>query len=213
MTDTRIMLVGGTLFDLARPETSAVTLHDLAYALGRICRFGGHTSRFYSVAEHCVHVARLVPFDLGRAALMHDAAEALIGDVTRPLKAMLPEYKLIEARIETSLASRFALAGDPPLAVHDPAVKAADLAMCAAEARALMPNAPGYWSGIGADLDLVPLARAVRIDCRRPEAATAWWLLAWNWFGYEENRDDHERWRAGGGIDAAGNRVEAAIDA
>lgn len=210
MTDTRIMLVGGTLFDLARPETSAVTLHDLAYALGRICRFGGHTSRFYSVAEHCVHVARLVPFDLGRAALMHDAAEALIGDVTRPLKAMLPEYKLIEARIEADLARRFALPGDPPLRLHDPAVKAADLAMCSAEARALMPNAPGYWVGLHYHH---ALASKVNIDCRRPEAATAWWLLAWNWFGYEENRDDHERWRSAGGIDAAGNRVEAAIDA
>lgn len=213
MTDTRIMLVGGTLFDLARPETSAVTLHDIAYALGRICRFGGHTSRFYSVAEHCVHVARLVPFDLGRAALMHDASEAFIGDVTRPLKAMLPEYKVIEARIEATLASRFAGERQPPLELHHSLVKAADLAMCAAEARFLMPNAPGYWSGIGADPALVALARGVRIDCRRPEAATAWWMLAWNWFGHDENREDHERWRSAGGIDADGTRMEASIDA
>lgn len=195
MTDTRIMLVSGTLFDLARPETSAVTLHDIAYALGRICRFAGHTSRFYSVAEHCVHVARLVPFDLGRAALLHDGSEALIGDVSRPLKSMLPQYKAIEARIETMLARRFALEGDLPLALHHPDVKAADLAMCAAEARALMPNAPGYWSGIGADPALAALARDVQIECRKPEAATTWWLLAWNFFGHDDNREEHERWR------------------
>ena len=136
-----------------------------------------------------------MPFDLGRAALMHDGSEALIGDVSRPLKSMLPQYKAIEARIETMLALRFALEGDPALALHHPDVKAADLAMCAAEARALMPNAPGYWSGIGADPALAALAREVPIECRKPEAATTWWLLAWNYFGHDDNREEHERWR------------------
>lgn len=198
MTDTRIMLVGGTLFDLACPEQSHLTLHDIAFGLGRVCRFAGHTSRFYSVAEHCVHVARLVPFKLGHAALMHDGSESLIGDVSRPLKAMLPEYKAIEARIEADLARRFAFPGDPPLELHHRDVKAADLAMCAVEARALMPNAPGYWAGIGADPALVAIARRAPIDCRKPEAATAWWLLAWNWFSHDENEAEHERWRADG---------------
>jgi hypothetical protein len=117
MTDTRIMLVSGNLYDLAAPEASPVSLHDIAYGLGRVCRFAGHTSRFYSVAEHCVHVARLVPLELGRAALLHDGSEALIHDISRPLKAMLPEYKVIEGRIEIDLARRFALPGALPCPV------------------------------------------------------------------------------------------------
>lgn len=98
MTDTRIMLASGVLFDLTNPAGSPMSLQDIAHGLGRVCRFAGQTNRFYSVAEHCFHVARLVPVELARVALLHDASEAFIGDVTRPLKALLPDYQAIEAR-------------------------------------------------------------------------------------------------------------------
>ena len=188
MADTRIMLASGTLFDLASPETSELTLYDIAYGLGRVCRFAGHTGRFYSVAEHCVHVARLVPVELARAALLHDASEAIIGDVTRPLKAMLPDYRRIEARLEGAIYDRFlegtkvAVPGSP----EAEAIKAADRAMCAVEARELMPHAPGYWEGIGADPSDVKRARAIRIQCDKPEFATMAWLRAWHWYGHAE---------------------------
>lgn len=186
MTDTRIMLVSGTLFDLLDPEGSALSLYDIAHGLGRVCRFAGQSNRFYSVAEHCVHVARLVPIALGRAALLHDGTEAIIGDVTRPLKSLLPEYRVIEARMEADIAGRFVEPGAPPLLLHDPLIKAADRAMCAIEARELMPHAPGYWEGIGADPDDVKRASRLRMNFDKPEFATVAWLRAWHWFGHAE---------------------------
>lgn len=186
MADTRIMLASGALFDLANPEGSDLSLHDIAYGLGRICRFGGHTSRFYSVAEHSVHVASLVPVDLARAALLHDASEAIIGDVTRPLKALLPDYRAIEARLEAMIALRFAPGNGGPLDLAAAEIKAADCAMCAVEARELMPHAPGYWEVIGADPADVKRARRIRLQCDRPEYATAAWLRAWHWYGHAE---------------------------
>lgn len=191
MPDTRIMLASGTLFDLANPEGSDLSLYDIAYGLGRVCRFAGHTGRFYSVAEHCVHVARLVPVRQARAALLHDASEAIIGDVTRPLKAMLPEYRAIEERLEHAIADRF-LGDDTEgkmfayYRMHTPEIKAADRAMCAVEARELMPHAAGYWEGIGADPADVERARRIRLQCDKPEFATMQWLRAWHWYGHAE---------------------------
>jgi hypothetical protein len=180
------MLASGTLFDLLDPEGSALSLYDIAHGLGRVCRFAGQSNRFYSVAEHCVHVARLVPVELGRAALLHDGAEAIIGDVTRPLKALLPEYRDIETRIENNIATRFGPGGDLFLDLHHPLIKAADRAMCAIEARELMPHAPGYWEGIGADPDDVKRASRYRLNFDKPEFATMAWLRAWHWFGHAE---------------------------
>ena len=184
MADTRIMLASGTLFDLANPEGSEIHLYDIAYGLGRVCRFAGHTGRYYSVAEHCCHVGRLVPVALGRAALLHDAAEAIIGDVTRPLKRMLPEYRAIEARLEAAIYARFRI--DLPAGEAKEAIKRADNAMCAKEARELMPYAEGYWEGIGADPEDVARTRMIRLQCDKPEFATMNWLRAWHWYGHAE---------------------------
>lgn len=187
MTDHRIMLVSGELYNLADPSGSKLTLNDIAHGLGMVCRFAGQASRFYSVAEHCVHVARLVPPQLGRAALLHDAAEAIIGDVSRPLKAMLPDYRTVEARIEFDIVDRFTPHGQPMIDIRHPAIKAADLAMCAVEAWFLMPPHPAYWAGIGADPDMVEKARArCRLNYDRPEYAAAAWLRAWHHYGHLE---------------------------
>lgn len=192
MTDTRIMLASGALFDILDPEGSEFTLHDIAHGLGRVCRFAGQTNRFYSVAEHCVHVARLVPMEHARAALLHDASEAFIGDVTRPLKALLPEYREIEARIEDAIASRFLSSFErsfvPSEFPADPLkaapIKDVDKAMCVLEARELMPNVPGYWSGIPVDPGVWDRVRNTRLNCDRPEYATTLWLRAWNRYGH-----------------------------
>lgn len=185
MTDTRIMLASGTLFDLTDPEGSEFTLHDIAHGLGRVCRFAGQTNRFYSVAEHCFHVSRLVPLEHKRAALLHDAAEAFIGDVTRPLKALLPEYKVIEARIEEAIQRRF-LGDLDGLIIHHPAIKAIDMAMCVAEARELMPNVEGYWSSMPVDPDAWRTVRDTRLNFDKPEYATSAWLRAWSKYSHWE---------------------------
>lgn len=185
MTDTRIMLASGELFDLTNPAGSPMSLQDIAHGLGRVCRFAGQTNRFYSVAEHCFHVARLVPVELARVALLHDASEAFIGDVTRPLKALLPDYQAIEARIEAAIEDLFLTRAERDLGgFKAPAVKAADLAMCLVEARELMPNVPGYWSSLPVDPAALDKARATRLNFDRPEFATAAWLRAWHRYGH-----------------------------
>lgn len=94
-----------------------VDINDIANGLGNICRFGGQCSRWYSVAEHSVLVSKYVeyytrkdPVDgLVLAALLHDAAEAYIGDVPTPLKRLLPGLRIIEERFEGAIKNAFGL--------------------------------------------------------------------------------------------------------
>lgn len=130
----------GTYFDFLNPQNSAIDIVDIAHALSNICRFAGHTSKFYSVAEHSVHVSYLVPPELALDALMHDAAEAYIGDVSSPLKALLPEYKSIERKIEHVIRRHFRLS-----LTLDTLVKQADMIMLATERRDLMPDLGDSW--------------------------------------------------------------------
>lgn len=76
------------------PDDATVDLGDVAHHLSLVCRFGGACSRHYSVAQHCVLVSRVVPATHALAGLLHDAAEAYIGDVVSGLKR-LPEYAFL----------------------------------------------------------------------------------------------------------------------
>lgn len=82
---------------------------DIAHALSQVCRYGGHTRRFYSVAEHGVLISRAVPEEDRPWGLMHDAAEAYLGDMVRPVKIGLQEYRDLEGRVLLAIASRFGL--------------------------------------------------------------------------------------------------------
>lgn len=140
MTNPSILLQSGNYFDFLHPERSVFTIQDIAHALSNLCRFTGHCRRFYSVAQHSVHVSRLVSSEFALAGLMHDAAEAFLGDVSMPLKSLLPDYREIESRVEQEIFRRFGL----PLVVPEP-VKAADMRMLAAERMAFMPNDDTEW--------------------------------------------------------------------
>jgi hypothetical protein len=109
-----IRLRSGTYFDFLNPQPDQFTLADIAGALSKICRFGGQCDHFYSVAEHSVHCCRQaradgLPLDTQLAVLFHDAAEAFVGDVVKPLKIMLPEYATIEDRVEAVIAEKFGI--------------------------------------------------------------------------------------------------------
>ena len=79
----------GLLINLNEPTEAMICIEDIASALSKICRFGGHSNAFYSVAQHSCLVAALAPDHLCREALLHDAAEAYLGDVIKPLKNKL----------------------------------------------------------------------------------------------------------------------------
>ena len=98
-------------------------IEDIAHALSLQCRFNGHCSDFYSVAEHSLRVSRLVEWlgntrDVVMTALLHDAAEAYIGDIVSPLKKELPDFTSIERVVESAIAERFSLLYPFPEVVH-----------------------------------------------------------------------------------------------
>jgi hypothetical protein len=86
---------------------SEFQLYDIAGALARQCRYGGHCMRFYSVAEHCVLVASKASDKNKFTALMHDASEAYLVDIPRPIKNLLPDYQRIEKTLMRALSDRF----------------------------------------------------------------------------------------------------------
>lgn len=92
----------GKPFDLFDPKPEQIDIHDIAIALSRIARYNGHTKEFYSVAEHCVIGSKLYPNITAKERLdilLHDAAEAYIGDIVDPLKKNFPWIKHIESNI------------------------------------------------------------------------------------------------------------------
>ncbi len=139
VTDHRIMLQSGRLFDLANPDANEIEIDDIAHGLAHTCRFAGQCKGFYSVAEHSVLVSNVVKH-AKLAALFHDAAEAFIGDMSKPLKLLLPQYAKIEKAIERSIFQRFGIEWPAPAEV-----KAADYSVMAAEQRIMMPVGTNEW--------------------------------------------------------------------
>lgn len=95
-----------------------IEIVDIAHSLSMQCRYGGHCLRFYSVAEHCVFLSYEASWNNRLWALMHDAGEAYVGDMPRPLKASMPQFKLIEEQAHKAIAHRFGLPYAIPAEVH-----------------------------------------------------------------------------------------------
>ena len=103
-----IKTVSDTTFSVIDPKPESILLDDIATALSNICRYNGHVPTFYSVAEHSAHVADLIfertaSRELALTGLLHDAAEAYVGDMVRPLKRH-PEYGAMHNKAEERIA-------------------------------------------------------------------------------------------------------------
>lgn len=123
------------------PHVQDFDIKDVAHHLANICRFGGATKKFYSVASHSVHVSHLCPPHLAFEGLLHDGPEAYLGDVIRPLKYQMPQYLDIEHYAWRMFAMRFGL----PLHIS-PEVKMADNIALVTERRDLLIHTENRWS-------------------------------------------------------------------
>lgn len=128
--DTTIPTASGKIFAPLKPTADMICIGDIAHQLAQENRWGGAAARPYSVARHSVALSRLVPPNLAKAALLHDAAEAYVGDQIRPIKHLLGDYDAIEARIKAVIFETY----DVDLAAaEDPSIKQADDFCCLME--------------------------------------------------------------------------------
>lgn len=146
-TPTTIWINGDRALDIMAPDPAAIDIRFLAGTLSRINRFNGRTPVPYSVAQHSLLVAGLLPARLRRHGLLHDAHEAILGDTTSPLKAALRQMTGTDAlsRLEAAwdAAIHRTLCLPWPLCGDDAAlIKAADMRALATEMRDLMDIPP-----------------------------------------------------------------------
>lgn len=135
----------GRYLDLADPKPDQFTMLDIASGLSKICRFGGQLEQWYSVAEHsllCSHMRTSI--EIKKALLLHDASEAFIGDVVKPLKIMLPAYQEIEQRLMAVIFEKYGV-DDPDETVM--AVDFVDKTMLFSEKRYFFRGRAETWPG------------------------------------------------------------------
>lgn len=133
---------GGKFFPLD-PKPEEIFIGDIAHALSLNNRFNGHTKWPYSVAQHSVLCAKYIEGNNNTklAALLHDATEAYIGDMIRPIKFYMQDFKEIEHKIEKVIMKKFGVVFDKQTQAE---VKTIDNLMCSAEKRDLHPTKT-YW--------------------------------------------------------------------
>ncbi|NIV36398.1 MAG: phosphohydrolase [Anaerolineae bacterium] len=113
----KIQTFTGRMVDPCNPDPADIDLEDVAHALSHLCRFTGHASVFYSVAQHSLWVCDWLAHRgakpvLQLAGLLHDASEAYLGDLNTPAKRQLRDYRDAEERVQRAVAEAFGLPFD-----------------------------------------------------------------------------------------------------
>jgi 5'-deoxynucleotidase YfbR-like HD superfamily hydrolase len=152
LTHSFIRTASGAVVYIEKPEqmrvTGVINITDIAHALSHSCRYNGHTSEFYSIAQHSCLIADLAEDRDAQWALLHDAAEAYMGDLVSPLKRAIKDvWKPLEARWDGVLRFHFdvwpgTLAGPARkllIEEQEKRVKALDILMLGREMIDLMP--------------------------------------------------------------------------
>jgi hypothetical protein len=169
------------------PRPDEVEIRDIAHALSNQCRYAGHTSRFYSVAEHCVLLARAVSPKNRLWALLHDASEAYLVDLPRPVKRSMPDYRAAEEAVMLAVRRQFFLVDPMPAEVH-----LADGRILTDERQQAMETPPMPWT---AEEQVEPLG--VTLQFWTPAMAEIQFLAAF------DRLFDPERYAARAGLPCA----------
>lgn len=141
-----VITYSGKRFNILDPNPADVKIEDIACALARQARFNGHTRFFYSVGQHSCLGAEISPTkEIALHMLFHDATEAYVGDLVSPVKALLPDFEIIESRIHWAISQAFNLEYPLPKVV-----KQIDRRLLATEVRDLITKDLQSWS-IGED--------------------------------------------------------------
>ena len=127
------------------PRPEDICIRDIAHHLSLCCRFNGACRVHYSVAQHSVMVANILPVHLKFHGLLHDATEAYVGDMVRPLKRSLPEYQSVEAMVWAAVVEKFGIQ-TAFRAECMMEVKEADDVALMTERRDLLLKSPMGWS-------------------------------------------------------------------
>jgi 5'-deoxynucleotidase YfbR-like HD superfamily hydrolase len=137
-----IQTFSGRKFHPLNPVIDAIVIQDIAHALSNQCRFSGHVKEFYSVAQHCVLVSYICDSHNALWGLLHDASEAYLVDVPRPVKrsGKFSAYLEFEKTMQDAICKRFDLHPEEPIDV-----KLADVKLLATEARDLMSPLHPEW--------------------------------------------------------------------
>lgn len=154
------------------PDPADVAIEDIAAHLSTICRYLGACLTPYWVAEHCVYASYLVPERLALHALLHDAPEAYVHDIIRPVKRHLPVYGLIEAANMRAISRALGLG--TLWEMQAATIKDADNAMLLAEQAELMAPAPREWAPISVPADMLEKAHELLRGRRHVERSPGW---------------------------------------
>ena len=149
---------GFMAFDVLSPDSDDIHIETIAHALSNQCRFGGHCSEFYSVAQHSILVSYLCDRGEAMYGLLHDASEAYLVDIPSPLKhcGLFDGYLLVEQKLQALIQKKFGLREELPKSV-----KEADLVALSTERRDLMFP---WVSEIWADLPVPDQQRIVTLS-------------------------------------------------
>jgi 5'-deoxynucleotidase YfbR-like HD superfamily hydrolase len=131
----------GKQFWTLDPKEEEIDIRDIAHSLALQCRFNGHCEKFYSIAQHSILVSKIVSKEQALAGLLHDASEAYTGDIVRPLKKFIINFKEIELKIEKIIFEKFGIKE-----VNHSEIKKADNIALVTEMRDLMKESPEKWN-------------------------------------------------------------------
>lgn len=137
MAEDFIQTYTGKRFHFLNPYFDEIDILDIAHALSNVCRFNGHCNRFYSVAQHSIIMSNLIEKEYALYALLHDASEAYIFDLLKPIKEIseLSNYRKIEKDIQNLILFKYNLLDLSIIGIEK--AKRLDIKLLATEARQL----------------------------------------------------------------------------